>query len=67
LLPDELLDIIALELKFAKKKRSLANLGMCSKRLRNVTDEVLWKEVDWKEDIWPIPAHKRPAGWKFTE
>lgn len=53
-LPDELLNIIAWQLQASRKKRSLANLGMCSRRLRGVIAEVLWKEVDWRSDTWSI-------------
>jgi hypothetical protein len=70
-LPNELLDVIAINLHATDNIRSLANLGLCSKRLRSVTDRLVWKELKWKKGAWKRindgPKRDPPAGWEFVE
>jgi hypothetical protein len=70
-LPNEILDVIALYLRASDKIRSLSNLGLCCKRLRGVTERLVWKEVMWKKDTWlrlaTGPEKDFPAGWQFVE
>lgn len=70
-LPNELLNVIALHLQASDLIRSIANLGLCSKRLRNVTVALVWREVRWKDETWMNVFRRskqnRPYGWKYVE
>jgi hypothetical protein len=70
-LPNELLDVVATNLQATDKIRSLANLGLCSKRLRAVTDRLVWRDVRWKRDTWSLLEKDKemvfPVGWKYVE
>lgn len=66
MLPNEVIEIIAFYMYDTKAIRSLANLGLCSKRLQDLTERLVWKEVKWKDIPWRSIG-KLPAGWQFIE
>jgi hypothetical protein len=70
MLPNEVMEIIILHMHDTKAIRSLANLGLCSKRLQSLTEWLVWKEVKWKKVTWlSIGKHNTglPPGWRSVE